>query len=325
MGFIKPVGGGVYDASSRLPLKGSSRVAGEGVFNTMNGILAFDKPQEISSFFACSLLRRLLGVKKIGHGGTLDPMATGVLPVLVGPATRAMDLIPAQDKEYIATMRFGYVSDTLDVWGTVRATGGTIPTKQAAEAVLERFRGDILQVPPMTSALQKDGVRLYELARKGIEIERAARPITVFALELLDFDESCGEMTVRCHCSKGTYIRSLCDDIGAALGCGAVMTALRRTVAAGIRVEDCITLDAAKQLTADELAARIRPIDTVFADYAALTVTAAQATRFANGGALSLQRLPFAPASTVRVYAPDGRFLGLGHPAEEELKVKKLF
>ena len=291
----------------------------------MNGILAFDKPQEISSFFACSLLRRLLGVKKIGHGGTLDPMATGVLPVLVGTATRAMELIPAQDKEYIATMRFGYISDTLDVWGNVRATGGSVPTKAAAEAVLDRFRGDILQVPPMTSALQKDGVRLYELARKGIEIERDARPITIFALELLDFDAENGEMTVRCHCSKGTYIRSLCDDIGAALGCGAVMTALRRTMAAGIRVEECITLEAAKQLSVEELAALVRPIDTVFGDYAALTVSEAQATRFANGGALSLERLKFAPTASVRVYAPSGTFLGLGHPVEDELKVKKLF
>ena len=183
-----------------------------------------------------------------------------------------------------------------------------------------------MQVPPMTSALQKDGVRLYELARKGIEIEREARPVTVFELELLDFQEQLGEMTVRCHCSKGTYIRSLCDDIGRVLGCGAVMTALRRTKAAGISVDDCIPLDEAKRLAqTGELASKIRPVDTVFADFAALTVSEAQANRFANGGALSLERLKFTPASTVRVYAPSGRFLGLGDPVAEELKVKRLF
>ncbi len=292
----------------------------------MNGILALDKPQNISSFFVCSRLRRALGVKKIGHGGTLDPMATGVLPVLIGPATRAMDLMPAQDKRYVATMRFGYTSDTLDVWGTVTETGGPRPTRVAAEQALAAFRGDILQVPPMTSALQKDGVRLYELARKGIEIERDARPVTIFSLELLDFDEQAGEMTIDCHCSKGTYIRSLCDDIGRTLGCGAVMTALRRTMAAGLSIEECISLDRAQTLAkTGELGAYIRPIDTVFQDYASVAVTEAQTVRFANGGALALDRLKEPVNDTVRVYGADGRFLGLGTPLDGELKVRRLF
>lgn len=291
----------------------------------MNGLLPLDKPQEITSFLACSIVRRLLGAKKVGHGGTLDPMATGVLPVLVGPATRAMDLLPVQDKRYVATMRFGFVSDTLDVWGNVTATGGTIPTKAAAEAALDAFRGDILQVPPMTSALQKDGVRLYELARQGIEVEREARPVTIHSLELVDFHAERGEMTVDCHCSKGTYIRSLCDDIGRVLGCGAVMTALRRTMAAGVPVAECISLAAAKERSAEELATYIRPVDVLFTAYPAVTVTEAQAVRFANGGSLSVDRLKTAVDGITRVYAPDHRFLGLGEPAKEELKVKRLF
>ena len=291
----------------------------------MNGLLPLDKPQEITSFLACAIVRRLLGVKKVGHGGTLDPMATGVLPVLIGPATRAMELIPSQDKRYVATMRFGYVSDTLDVWGTVTPTDKPIPTRAAAEAALAGFRGDIWQIPPMTSALQKDGVRLYELARKGIEIEREARPVTVHSLELVDFDADRGEMTVDCHCSKGTYIRSICDDVGRVLGCGAVMTALRRTMAAGVPAEECVSLAAAKEMSPDELAALIRPVDRLFATYPAVTVTEPQSVRFQNGGALSLDRLKAPVDGIARVYAPDGRFLGLGEPRDEELKVKRLF
>ena len=291
----------------------------------MNGLLPLDKPQEITSFLACSIVRRLLGAKKVGHGGTLDPMATGVLPVLIGPATRAMELLPVQDKRYVATMRFGYVSDTLDVWGNVTETGGALPSRDAAEAIIDAFRGDIRQIPPMTSALQKDGVRLYELARRGIEIEREARPVTVHSLELVDFNAARGEMTIDCHCSKGTYIRSICDDIGRALGCGAVMTALRRTMAAGVSVGDCIPLADAKAMSAEELASHIRPIDVLFAAYPAVTVTEAQAVRFGNGGGLLRDRLNTAVDGITRVYAPDGRFLGLGEPRDEELKVKRLF
>lgn len=291
----------------------------------MNGLLPLDKPQEITSFLACAIVRRLLGAKKVGHGGTLDPMATGVLPVLVGPATRAMELIPSQDKRYVATMRFGYVSDTLDVWGNVTPTERPIPTRAAAEAALAGFRGDIWQIPPMTSALQKDGVRLYELARQGIEIEREPRPITVYSLDLVDFNATRGEMTIDCHCSKGTYIRSICDDIGRVLGCGAVMTALRRTVAAGVSADECISLATAKDMSPTELAALIRPVDRLFAVYPAVTVTEPQSVRFQNGGALSLDRLKAPIDGITRVYAPDGRFLGLGEPKNGELAVKRLF
>jgi len=209
----------------------------------MDGILCIDKPEGMTSFLCVAVVRRLLGVKKIGHAGTLDPNATGVLPLLIGRATKTLDRLPVQDKSYTATLRFGAVSDTLDVWGQVQETGKPTPSLAEIEAVLPQFRGAILQVPPMASALKKDGVRLYDLARQGIEVEREARPVTVYALELLDYNQQEGLLTLHCACSKGTYIRTLCDDLGRVLGCGAVMTALRRTAAAGYTLDDCITVD----------------------------------------------------------------------------------
>lgn len=291
----------------------------------IDGILLINKDREMTSFLCCAVLRRLLGVKKIGHAGTLDPNATGVLPLLVGRATKALDRLPTQDKRYTATMRFGAVSDTLDIWGTVTETGAPIPTREAIEAALPSLRGDILQVPPMTSALKKDGVRLYDLARQGIEIEREARPITVYSLDVVAYDEEKGELTVDCHCSKGTYIRSICDDLGRMLGCGAVMTALCRTMAAGYPLEQCITVAEAKQLAENgSLHERILPIESAFITYPAVTVTAPQANRFCNGGALALERLRQPVQGPTRVYSPDGNFLGLGLPVDGELKVDYL-
>lgn len=292
----------------------------------MDGILCLDKPQEMTSFAACALLRRLTGEKKVGHAGTLDPMATGVLPLFFGKATRAIPLLPCHDKTYEATLQFGKRSDTLDVWGTVTDTGAPLPTLAAVEQALPAFRGDIVQVPPMTSALKRDGVRLYELARQGIEVERDARPVTIHSLEITAFDESAGTLTFTCSCSAGTYIRSLCDDLGAALGCGAVMTVLRRTAAAGYTLTDCVTREFCREL-ADKghLTGRLRPVETAFAAFPAVTVTAPQATRFGNGGGLFLERLTVAVNGTVRVYAPDGRFLGLGTPQDDEMQVLRLF
>ncbi len=290
-----------------------------------HGIICIDKPMEMTSFIACAILRRLLGVKKVGHAGTLDPNATGVLPLLIGNATKALERLPVHDKRYTATMRFGATSDTLDIWGQVRTTDAPIPSLAAIEAALPAFRGDIRQVPPMTSALKKDGVRLYDLARQGIEIEREARDVSVYTLDIVDFDAHKGELTIDCHCSKGTYIRSICDDLGRVLGCGAVMTSLRRTMAAGYTLADCITIDEARAYAADgTLAARLLPIDSALAAYPSLTVSEAQATRFCNGGALALERLRRPVDGITRVYAPDGTFLGLGNPADGELKVDRL-
>ena len=288
----------------------------------LNGILLINKDSEMTSFLCCAILRRLLGVKKIGHAGTLDPNATGVLPLLVGRATKALDRLPTHDKRYTATLRFGAVSDTLDIWGKVQETGAPIPTRADIEAALPSFRGDILQVPPMTSALKKDGVRLYELARQGIEIEREARPVTVYSLEILAYDEQTGELTLDCHCSKGTYIRSICDDLGRMLGCGAVMTALCRTMAAGYELDKCITVAETKELAQNgTLCERILPIESAFITCPSITVTEPQAHRFRNGGALALERLRGPVDRLMRVYSPDGVFLGLGLPNEGELKV----
>lgn len=291
----------------------------------MNGLFLLNKSPGMSSFLACNVLRGVLGIKKAGHAGTLDPMATGVLPVLCGNATRALDLLPVHDKRYTATFRFGFTSPTLDVWGEVSPTGQPLPTPEAIEAALPAFRGNILQIPPMMSALQKDGVRLYALARQGIEVEREARPVTVYRLELLDYDRTTGELTLDCICSKGTYIRTIGDDLGRMLGCGAVMTSLCRTEAAGFSLADCVTLDEVRAMTAEQRLARLHPTDGLFAAWPTVTVSAAQATRFANGGALALNRLKVAVSGNVRVYAPDGRFLGLAEPNGDDLKILKLF
>lgn len=288
----------------------------------MDGILCIDKPEGMTSFLCVAILRRLLGEKKVGHAGTLDPNATGVLPILVGRGTKLLDHLPCHDKCYTATLRFGAVSDTLDIWGEVEETGKPIPTRAAVEAALPHFRGDIMQIPPMTSALKKDGVRLYDLARQGIEVERQARPVTIYELELLDYDEKEGLLTLHCHCSSGTYIRTLCDDLGRMLGCGAVMTALRRTMAAGFPLTDCITVDEARTLAeAGTLTDKLLPLEAALAAYPAVTVSAAQAARFRNGGALALERLKAAVDSTVRVYDPDGNCIALGSPADGELKM----
>ena len=288
----------------------------------MDGILCIDKPEGMTSFLCVALVRRLLGEKKVGHAGTLDPNATGVLPLLIGRGTKLLDHLPCHDKCYTATLRFGAVSDTLDVWGEVEETGKPIPTLAEVEAALPAFRGDILQVPPMTSALKKDGVRLYELARQGIEVAREARPVTIYELTLIDYNEKEGLLTLSCHCSSGTYIRTLCDDLGRVLGCGAVMTALRRTMAAGYPLTACITIDQAKELAeAGALTARLLPLETALAAYPAVTVSAPQAARFRNGGALALERLRVKVEGPVRVYDSDGRCIALGTPTDSELKM----
>ncbi len=290
----------------------------------MNGILCIDKPQEMTSFVACARVRRLLGIKKTGHTGTLDPMATGVLPVLCGNATRALDWLPSHDKRYTVTVRFGMTSDTQDIWGAVEETRGALPTAQAVEEALARFRGEILQTPPMMSAIKKDGVRLYELARRGIEIEREPRRVTIHTLELLSFD---GDTAVLdCACSKGTYMRSIADDLGRALGCGALMSGLRRTEAVGFSLADTHTFDDLAAAVEDGTAADfILPTDHLLSCYPAVTVTAAQANRFRNGGALSLDRLHEEVTDTVRVYDPDNGFLGLGKPQDDLLTIARLF
>lgn len=295
----------------------------------MTGIICLDKQEHMTSFSAVARARRITGEKKAGHAGTLDPMATGILPVLFGGATRFMEFLPVHDKGYRARIQLGMTTDTLDTTGTVLTRSGVRVSKAQVEQALAAFRGDILQVPPMYSALSKNGVRLYELARRGEEVERQARPVTIYRLELTEFDGQTQECTLNVLCSKGTYIRSLADDLGRLLGCGAVMSGLRRTYAAGFSLKDCVTLDTLSELAQQgKLSQCMIPLERVLAAYPSLSVTQAQAVRFANGGALDADRLRFAEKrdGLFRVYSPDERFLGLGEllPEERELKVRRV-
>ena len=224
----------------------------------MNGIIVIDKPPRFTSFDVVAVMRGLFGTKKVGHTGTLDPMATGVLPILIGSATKAQDLTPDSGKEYVAGFRLGVVTDTEDSTGTVKETFPVTADEKALESALSHFRGEILQVPPMYSAIQKNGVRLYDLARKGIEVEREARPVTIHELELLEYRQETGEGSIRVRCSKGTYVRTLCHDVGQALGCGGTMAALRRTRVAGFGLDRAVTLEQVQ--AADDPTALLLPV-----------------------------------------------------------------
>ncbi len=298
----------------------------------MTGVLILDKPAEFTSFDAVAVCRRLCHERKIGHTGTLDPMATGVLPLLLGKATRAASLLEDTDKEYEAGFQLGVSTDTEDSTGKVLATSDTPVSKEALEALLPRFRGEIMQVPPMYSAVSKDGKRLYELARKGIEVEREARPITIYRLELTGYDETTREGTLRVSCSKGTYIRTLIADLAKAAGSLGVMTALRRTHACGFTLADAITLDEARALSeAGTLEEKLRPVESLFVHLPEVAVSAAQAVRFQNGGQLDLSRIARfrrekpEEEQAFRVKGEDGAFLGLGKIEKQQMAILKLF
>ena len=299
----------------------------------MNGVLLIDKPQEFTSFDAVAVVRKITGQKKVGHTGTLDPNATGVLVVLLGNATKAQDLILNHDKTYCADFKLGVVTDTLDIWGKTVSEQKTSLVRQDILNVLSDFVGEIEQIPPMFSAVQKNGKRLYDLARQGIEIERESRKVTVYSLELTQFDENnqCG--SIRVSCSKGTYIRTLIDDIGKKLGCGAVMTGLKRTSACGFDIDDCITLERAKELAErGELGESLLSVESLFDKCRCVSVSDAQSRRFSNGGALDIGRtqlkgLDLKDGEIFRVKDRSDRFLGLGTVdlPQNMLKIYKLF
>ena len=295
----------------------------------MNGIIILDKPSGFTSFDAVAVLRGLSHQKKIGHTGTLDPMATGVLPILLGRAAKALNFLPDTDKEYVASFRLGERRDTGDITGEVVERSPAPVALEALEAALPRFRGKILQVPPMYSAVSVGGKRLYELARKGLEVDRPARPVTISRLELLSYDPQTKEGSLRVGCSKGTYIRVLIEDLARAAGSCGTMTALRRTSACGFSQEDAHSLEALKALAAEgRLEEALLPVEGLFALYPAVRVSPAQATRFQNGGGLDLARLRGVPEGGLcRVKSPQGLFLGLGQVdrARGEMKFVKSF
>lgn len=293
----------------------------------MTGIICINKEKDITSFGVVSKVRAIIKEKKAGHTGTLDPMACGVLPVMVGQATKFLNYLPDSDKGYRATFVLGKTTDTLDITGKITGEYEVKSNADDIRKILENYKGVITQVPPMYSAVSVDGKRLYDLARQGIEIERKARQVEIKKLELVGCNN--GEYTIDVICTKGTYIRTLIDDIGRELGCGAVMTALTRTLAMGFTLDDCVTVNELQKRKDsgsgfDDI---LFDIEKILDCYDKAVVSPAQANRFSNGGALSLDRIKKElPDGLYRVYSPDGVFLGLGECSKKtnELSVKKL-
>ncbi len=269
----------------------------------MNGIVIVDKPQGWTSQDVTARLRRVFQTRRIGHGGTLDPMATGVLPVFVGRATRGVEFFEHASKEYVTRLRPGIVTDTQDMTGTILEEHAVQLDDGKIEDALSHFRGEILQIPPMYSAIKVNGQKLYDLARKGKTVEREPRPVTIFDLTYLGMEDGC--IRLRVSCSKGTYIRTLCHDIGARLGCGGCMESLQRTRAGEYDISQAVPL---QQLLESESPEQfLQPVDSMFRQYPAVTLTLNQETRCRNGNSFSVQF----PNGTYRAYARDGSFLML--------------
>lgn len=299
----------------------------------MDGVLILDKPRDFTSFDAVAVVRGLAKERKIGHTGTLDPMATGVLPLLLGRAAKAADLLPDTEKEYVARFRLGERRDTGDVTGTVVEESDAPVGREALEQAVAGLVGEIWQVPPMYSAVSVNGKRLYQLARQGVEVERPARKVTVYRLELLEYCPETGEGALQAACSKGTYIRTLIEDMARAAGSCGTMAALRRVRACGFGEGDALPLDRLKELAArGELSSVLRPVESLFEDYPAVAVSPAQAVRFSNGGSLDMARLrlpriALPQGQRMRVFGPGQRFLGLAtaDPGQGRLVFLKLF
>jgi tRNA pseudouridine55 synthase len=283
----------------------------------MNGIVIIDKPQGWTSQDVTARLRRVFNTKRIGHGGTLDPMATGVLPVFVGRATRGVEFFEHAEKTYETVLRLGITTDTEDITGTVLTQADVSLTQARLEQVLQQFRGEIMQVPPMYSALKVNGQKLCDLARKGKEVERKPRPITIHELTLLDVEAE--SIRLRVRCSKGTYIRTLCKDIGQALGCGGCMAALRRVTAGEYTIEESVPL--AELLENENPEAYLRPVDTMFRNYPAVTLSEKQTLRCRNGNSFSVKM----ENGTYRAYSRDGEFLMLAKVEDGVMSTIKSF
>lgn len=270
-----------------------------------NGIVIIDKPAGWTSMDVCAKLRGILKTKKIGHAGTLDPMATGVLPVFVGQATRAVSFAEGGEKEYVAGLRLGRTTNTQDTEGETLTQSPVTVGREELEAVLPRFTGEISQIPPMFSAIKINGQKLYDLARQGKEVERKARAVTIFSLEVVE-QVSETDYILRIRCSKGTYVRTLCHDIGQALGCGGCMFSLRRTMAAGFTLDESVTLEQMQE--GGE--ALLRPTDSLFRDRPDYRLkTEKQEERCRNGNPFFIQES--LPEGEYRIYGREGAFLCL--------------
>ena len=283
----------------------------------MYGFVIIDMPQGWTSQDVTARLRRVFNTRRIGHGGTLDPMATGVLPVFVGRATRGVEFFEHAEKTYETVLRLGITTDTEDISGTVLTEQDAFVTGEQLEKVLDQFRGDIMQVPPMYSALKINGQKLVDLARKGKEVERKPRPITIHELTLLGMEAD--GIRLRVRCSKGTYIRTLCKDIGEALGCGGCMAALRRVQAGEYTIGEAVPLLELLEMEQPEQV--LRPVDSMFRNLPAVTLSANQEKRCRNGNSFTISL----PEGTYRAYAANGEFLMLAKVEDGVMSTIKSF
>lgn len=285
----------------------------------MNGVIIIDKPKGKTSHDIVGILRKKFGTRRVGHTGTLDPLATGVLPVCIGNATRAADMLIESDKKYRATFLLGKRSDTLDIEGQITEENEVSVSEEDVRRVVSEFIGEQDQIPPMYSAIKKDGKKLYDLAREGIEIEREPRRINIYSIDICDI--ALPAVTIDVHCSKGTYIRSLCDDIGTKLGCGAVMTELRRTYTAGFAIEDAYTIDELDKL--EDLSRTLKTTDSLFLSLPEIQLNEKQEKSITNGVRMTWRNGK--EGETYRVYAPDGRFLCISRLEDMRLVLVKSF
>ena len=283
----------------------------------MDGIVIVDKPQDWTSQDVTARLRRVFNTRRIGHGGTLDPMATGVLPVFVGRATRGVEFFEHAEKTYETVLRLGLTTDTEDITGTMLTEAPVSVIDEQIEAALAAFRGQIMQIPPMYSALKVNGQKLCDLARKGKTVERQPRPITIHELTLLERTEN--TLRLRVRCSKGTYIRTLCKDIGEQLGCGGCMESLRRVSAGEYTIDEAVPLQ--ELLDTDQPEKYLRDVDTMFRNYPAVTLTANQEKRCRNGNPFSVKM----EDGTCRAYSQSGEFLMLAKVEDGAMVTIKSF
>ena len=283
----------------------------------MNGIVIVDKPQGWTSQDVTARLRRVFNTRRIGHGGTLDPMATGVLPVFVDRATRGVEFFEHAGKTYETVLRLGLTTDTEDITGTVLTQASVSVTREQVEEALRHFRGEIMQIPPMYSALKINVQKLCDLARKGREVERQPRPITIHELTLLAMEED--EIRLRVRCSKGTYIRTLCKDIGEVLGCGGCMAALRRVSAGEYTIEEAVPLQ--ELLESEDPGKYLRPVDTMFRSFPEVVLTPNQEKRCRNGVAFTVNL----QEGTYRAYSREGEFLMLAKVEDGTMSAIKSF
>ncbi len=283
----------------------------------MTGIVIIDKPQGWTSQDVTARLRRVFGTRRIGHGGTLDPMATGVLPVFVDRATRGVEFFEHAEKTYETVLRLGLTTDTEDITGTVLTESPVAVTREQVEEALNNFRGEIMQIPPMYSALKINGQKLCDLARKGREVERQPRPITIHELMLLGMEEDGIHLRVRC--SKGTYIRTLCKDIGERLSCGGCMAALRRVQAGEYTIEEAVPLQ--ELLESEDPGQYLRSVDTMFRNHPKVILTSNQEKRCRSGAAFTVKM----EEGTYRAYSQSGEFLMLAKVENGTMSTIKSF